>query len=83
MIQAKCLKRRLECMVQVKTEENHEYNIQYGIKLISKKQCRHLVKVMLCNTFRWTHPSKFYKIEIEKMNAQENENYRPCMNHIF
>jgi hypothetical protein len=56
MIKTQGLKCRLESMMQMKTKENHKYNIQYCIKLISEKQSSHLVKIMLANTFRRIYP---------------------------
>ena len=64
-------------------QEQHENYIQDGIEVIRKQQYSHLVKVFPVEACRRVNPSKFYKIEIEEMNHQEDKNDSPGMDHVF
>jgi len=85
MIQAK----RLECgfkgVVQMKSKDDKQNNINNRIRLVSKEIKCHAVKIMVirnsCRTFRRACYSQLDKIEIHHMNDKKDADHNACMYH--
>ena len=85
MLQPQRLKSRLESVVEMKSQEDEQHNVNDCINLVRKQVDGHIIEIMItgdrhCSLWRCCE-AELHEIEIDEVYNQENEDHYPGMDH--
>ena len=87
VVQPQRLESRLECMVEVKAEDDDQYDVKGRIPCGAEKVDGHMVKVVVAGNhhrpFGSFGKAQLHEIEIDEVDHQEDEDHDARVDHVL